>query len=348
MTAQKENTTWAKQSGYIWSLLGSAVGFANIVTFSAQCYRNGGGAFLLPFLLAMTVLGLPMLYLEATIGHRWKKPLVGCYQKALGSPAKIFGWLAVIAVTTIGAFYLVLTGYTVAYMGFSAFGGISSDTATFFTERVLGMSSGLSEFGSFSGVVFAATTTVILFTAYVMQRGIQGGIEKACSIFLPMLSVLIVVFAIASAFLPGAMAGWAHFLVPDFSRLTDAYLWRDVFGHLFYSFSLGLGIPMVMGSNMLIGGLAQIVVFSWFCREIREDAVWNTDWQTRASYWLLSTIAPAILLVILGGNIVQDLFNPGLAVVVRWSWFAGALALATWFTYAQRQQEVPAAVVVEH
>ena len=127
-----ERSTWKRESGFIWSMLGSAIGFANLLSFSAQCYKNGGGAFLIPFIAAIAVLGLPMLFLEATIGHRMRLPIVSAFGRVVGNKGKFFGWLSVVAVATIGMFYIVLTGYSISYAYFSGSGMIPTDTATFF------------------------------------------------------------------------------------------------------------------------------------------------------------------------------------------------------------------------
>src|ERR1700690_3315178 len=97
-----QSATWKTQSGYIWSLIGSAVGFANILSFSAQVYKNGGGAFLLPYILALVMLGIPMLFLEGIIGHKWKQPLVGVFARRWGNFGKTAAWLSIIACLTIG------------------------------------------------------------------------------------------------------------------------------------------------------------------------------------------------------------------------------------------------------
>jgi NSS family neurotransmitter:Na+ symporter len=65
MNSKNKPMTWVKESGFIFAMLGSAVGFANILAFSAQCYKNGGGAFLIPFFIAIAVIGIPMLFLDA-------------------------------------------------------------------------------------------------------------------------------------------------------------------------------------------------------------------------------------------------------------------------------------------
>jgi neurotransmitter:Na+ symporter, NSS family len=234
--------TWKSQSGYIWSLIGTAVGFANILSFSAQAYKNGGGAFLIPYFMALLALGIPMLILEGMIGYRWKLPIVSAYGRVLGNPGKILGWIAVLACLTIGGFYIVLTGYSVAYTYFSAINAIPDDSKAFFEHTFLKISTGLTDFGQLSIPIMISTFCVGIGTWFVLVRNVRDGIERVCSIFMPLLAVIMVGFAIVVCFLPGGWDGWGYYLKPDFSRLSNPGLWRDVFGQLFFSLSLGLGI----------------------------------------------------------------------------------------------------------
>lgn len=237
----ESKNTWSKESGYIWSMIGSAVGFANILSFSALCYRNGGGAFLIPYLFAHLLIGVPMLLLEGFIGQKLKLPFVSSIGKVLGK-GKYFAWISVLTCITICSFYMVLTGFSVAYTYFTATGAITQDTASFFSDHFLQMTSSLSERGSISWVVLIPTLIVAGFTWFVLSKKIQSGVEKLCSLFLPLLGVMVVAFALITLFLPGSTIGYKLYLSPDFSRLLDWTLWRDVFGQVFFSLSLGLGI----------------------------------------------------------------------------------------------------------
>jgi len=234
--------TWKKEGGYVWSLIGSAVGFANILSFSALCYRNGGGAFLIPYILAHLAVGLPMLFLEGLVGQKTKLPIVSAMGNVAGSSGKMLGWLAVLSCATIGGFYMVLTGFSVAYSYFSAAGAIGTDSAFFFKNSFLHDSGSLTQFGGIAVGVLLSTILVAGFAWAVLSRNIRSGVEKICTLFLPLLGVLITTFAVASFCLPGAFEGIKHFLIPDFNRLTQWTLWRDVFGQVFFSLSLGLGI----------------------------------------------------------------------------------------------------------
>lgn len=237
-----DKNTWSKESGYIWSMIGSAVGFANILSFSALCYRNGGGAFLIPYLFAHLIIGVPMLLLEGLIGQRTKLPLVSAMGKVVGSKGKYFGWICVITCITICSFYMVLTGFSIAYTYFTARGVIPMDTASFFSESFLEMSGSLSDIGNVAWAVLLPTLLVAGFTSIVLSKNIQSGIERLCTLFLPLLGIMVIAFSLITLFLPGSMIGYRLYLFPDFSRLLDWTLWRDVFGQVFFSLSLGLGI----------------------------------------------------------------------------------------------------------
>ncbi|MCC5832396.1 MAG: sodium-dependent transporter [Chlamydiales bacterium] len=238
----RKHDTWSKETGYIWSMIGSAVGFANVLSFSALCYKNGGGAFLIPYIVAHLIIGLPLLFLEGIIGQRTKLPLVSAMGNVAGIKGKMLGWLAVLTCATIGGFYMVLTGFSVAYTYFAASGSFTADTAHFFKHAFLRDTGSLTHFGGLAFGVLISTLLVAAFAWAVLARNIRSGVEKLCSLFLPMLAVLVIVFSIAAFFLPGSIEGFKQYLIPDFSRLADWALWRDVFGQVFFSLSLGLGI----------------------------------------------------------------------------------------------------------
>lgn len=478
------DSTWRSQAGYIWSLIGSAVGFANLLSFSSHVYKNGGGAFLIPYFLALLILGIPLLILEGIVGSGFKAPLVTAYGRVWGKAGRTLGWLAVISCLTIGSFYSVLTGYSVAYTYFSAVNAIPEDTKTFFVETFLHTTPSITDFGSLSLPVWISTLVVALASWFVLARSIRDGIERVCSIFMPLLVAIMTLFAIAVSMLPGGIDGWYYYLRPDFAKLSDPSLWRDIFGQLFFSLSLGLGIvvgysrhsgqeinipramlsvamgdffvsfvsgaaifgclahvshemqipfesilssgstfeigfvvfpwlfkffgssveqslgvvfffcifiagitgvfsivesiagnievefkttrksavtatvsliaamatlfcmgnsshiidalvPMVMGTNMLIGGLALVFAFYYGSQEIREFSAWG-KWSYNA--FCLRVIAPAILGVILIGNLFQEFQTFDLEKGIRWGWFIAALASASALTrFAEHQ-----------
>lgn len=494
MSNQTTNT-WKSQSGYIWSLIGSAVGFANILSFSAQAYKNGGGAFLIPYFFALLLLGIPMLMLEGVIGYRWKLPVVSAYGKVWGNSGKILGWLAVLACLSIGGFYIVLTGYSLSYTYFAGIDMIPEDSKSFFLNEVLQISSGIDDFGTLSIPIFISTIAVAALTWFVLVRNVREGIEKVCTIFMPLLAFLMLSFAIAICFLPGGAMGWYYYLKPDFARLLEPALWRDVFGQLFFSLSLGLGIiigysrhtaqetnipkamlwmaigdfivsfiagfvifgclshisyvqgipfdsildtdstfdigfilfpkilklfgpllsrilgvifffcifiagitgvfsivesiagnielefkasrkkavtatvltlmslgilfcmgnssyiidalvPMVMGTNMMIGGLAMIAAFLYASKEINKDPCWYAEGHFNFNRFALGTLAPLFLILSLVGNLQQEFYTFDSIKGIRWCWFIGAIVISLILVKAAQKKSMSTPVLV--
>jgi NSS family neurotransmitter:Na+ symporter len=163
-------------------------------------------------------------------------------QRVKGSRAAFWGWISVLSCLTIGAFYVVLTGYSVIYFVHAVLGNIQEDTATFFRHDVLHLTSSLSETGSLVPGLFFSTLAVLALTYCVNRKPISKGVEKACSYFMPLLGALAVLGAVSVSLLPGAWSGIMRLFYPQMDVIADAALWRDVFGQLFFSYSLGLGI----------------------------------------------------------------------------------------------------------
>ncbi len=242
MLRQAQGPTWNKESGYIYVMLGSAIGFGNILTFSGHCYRNGGGAFMLPYLLVLLLMALPLLFLESFLGKTYRKPITTCFALAQGKKWRFFGWFSVLTCFTIGAIYIVISGYSGAYALFSALGNMREATDLFFKDEFLSVSGQLTELGGFSYKVGIASAIVVLLTWWVLHKNIRRGLESFCSFFLPLLFTLLVLFVLLIFVLPGSIEGVVHLFQVDMSRLASPFLWRDVIGQSFFSLSLGLGI----------------------------------------------------------------------------------------------------------
>jgi NSS family neurotransmitter:Na+ symporter len=237
-----QENKWQSNVGYIWALIGSAVGFGPILSFSSRCYFNGGGAFLIPLAVAVVILGFPLLVLEGVIGQQLQLPLVSAYGHTIGRFGRFLGWMAVFGVLSIGSYYCVITAWTIAYIFYAGMDMIPADTAVFFTQSFLGDSGSLTVIKSISLPMIVSIMCISLCTWVVTVQSIRKGIEKFCSIFLPILFVLLVGFLLFICFLPGSWDGFAYFLTPQFSQLLNPDIWLAAFGHVFFSFSLALAI----------------------------------------------------------------------------------------------------------
>jgi NSS family neurotransmitter:Na+ symporter len=250
---------FGSQFGLIMSAVGSAVGLGNIWRFSYILGINGGGAFLLVYILCVCFIGLPVLISELTIGRSSGLSTVSAFQKlAPGSFWWITGAIAVLASTLIGCYYPVVAGWSLGYVFESIFNwdSLTADTGAAFSAFSGGWKSAL-----FMGIALVMAIIILL-------RGIIGGIEKWSKILMPLLALLMIVLVFRSLTLPGSSAGVRFLFYPDFSKLTVKGL-LDALGHAFYSLSLGMGIMITYSSYMkrdanLVEATISIVILDTF------------------------------------------------------------------------------------
>lgn len=240
---------WNTRTGFILAAIGSAIGLGNIWRFSYIAYENGGGAFLIPYLVALLTAGIPLLILELGIGNKF----VGSAPIALKRAKKGFewiGWWGVIASFIITTYYSVIVGWSLVYL-FKAFTlGWGLDTGSFFNNELLHVSDSPWDLGSFSYPVLIGLLTTWLIIWIIEKRGVQAGIEKSSKIFMPLLWILLIVLVLRTITLEGSINGIEWYLKPDFSKLTDVKVWQAAYGQAFYSLGLGMAIMIAYASYL--------------------------------------------------------------------------------------------------
>ncbi len=223
---------WSSHFGFILAAIGAAVGIGNIWRFSAVLGQNGGGAYLIPYFIAVMVFALPLMILEITMGRRFRGTIVSSFREVRPG-FRIIGWMMCAIVFLILSYYLVITGWTIAYTLFSATG----DTVTF---------SGFT--GSYLPVLFAVIA--VLLTGIIVSAGVTKGIERISIMLIPVCIMILIIMALYTATLPGFNEGIRFLLTPDYSVLLHADLWVAAFGQSFFSLSVGEGILLTYGSYM--------------------------------------------------------------------------------------------------
>jgi len=242
MTGPSKRDGFSSKFGVIAAAAGSAVGLGNIWRFPYVAGENGGGAFLLVYLLFILSIGLPVMLSELLIGRRAQKNVFGAF-RSLAPNKPIFmavGIMGVGAAFMILSFYAVVAGWTLEYT-YLAFGNSLS-----------GMSAiELSEFfkdfsGSTKGPIVWMTVFMIL-TAGIVIGGVKNGIEKYTKVLMPLLLVIIIILCVKSISLEGAEAGLAFLFNPDFSKVTGSVI-LEALGQAFFSLSIGMGVIATYGS----------------------------------------------------------------------------------------------------
>lgn len=225
---------FSSKLGFIMAAAGSAVGLGNIWGFPYEVGQGGGAAFVVIYLLFCFILCFPVMVTEIAIGRKSQKNAVGAFDYLGFKKWNIVGKMGILCGVLILSFYNVIAGWAFGYIFEMAAGNF--DIANHFSEFIVDV----FKVGAY-GLVFMATT------AYVVSKGISGGIEKAAKLLMPTLLFLIVSLVIYSLTLDNAMAGVKFYLVPDFSELNGKVIYNAM-GQAFFSLSLGMGALITYGS----------------------------------------------------------------------------------------------------
>jgi NSS family neurotransmitter:Na+ symporter len=323
--SNKPREQWKSQTGFMLAAIGSAVGLGNIWRFSYIAYKNGGGAFLIPYLIALLTAGIPLLILEIGIGHERIGSAPLAYHK-IKPKWEWLGWWAVIFVMFgIELYYTAIISWCANYFVMSFNLAWGEDPNSFFFKEFLQLSTGPAEVGSLRLPVVVGLAVVWLTNWAIVYRGVQKGIEKASVIFMPLLLVLTLVLVWWSVTLPGAVEGIKAYTTPDFTRIKDLEVWRDAYSQIFFTLSLGFGIMIAYASylpekanitrNALVTGfsnsgyelLAGFAVFSvlGFMASVEGKPISEVVTQ---SIGLAFVAYPKALGMIPGGNILGAVF----------------------------------------
>ena len=240
---------WSSRTGFILAAVGSAVGLGNIWRFSYVTYENGGGAFLVPYFVALFTAGIPLMILEFGLGGKFK----GAAPLALNRAKKNFewiGWWAVLSVFIISTYYSVIISWSLVYLGKACTLEWGVDTNAYFFGTVLQLTDSAFDLGGFPVAILASLIAVWGITWLIEVKGVQDGIEKANKIFMPLLLVLAILLVVRALTLDGALTGIDWYLKPDFEKLFDHNIWLAAYGQIFFTLCLGAGVMIAYSSYL--------------------------------------------------------------------------------------------------
>lgn len=236
---------WSSRMGFIFAAAGSAVGLGNIWKFPYITGENGGGVFVLIYLVCIIAVGIPIMVAELLLGQGSKQSPVGAFEHfhKKGSSWGLVGWLGVASGFVILSYYSVVAGWAMHYVKLSLQGFTNLDTET------IG--------NTFSGLYGSATQNMFWHTVFmsvtimVVIGGVKKGIEKTCNILMPLLFLLLLFLVGRAVFLPndGFMKAVDFIFMPHFEKLTPHGI-LEALGHAFFTLSLGMGAMLTYGSYL--------------------------------------------------------------------------------------------------
>ncbi|MBI2975142.1 MAG: sodium-dependent transporter [Deltaproteobacteria bacterium] len=246
----EQRSQWKSRIGFLMAVIGSAIGLGNIWRFPYLAYRNGGGAFLIPYFIALFSVGIPLMMLEQGIGHA----LRGSAPLAFARVRRRFefgGWWMVSFVTFgILLYYCVVLGWCTNYFVYSFGLDWGADTQAFFEKSFLAVSSGPFDIGGIRPTVLFGVAAIWFINWFIIYRGVSKGIELANLIMMPLLVIIMIALVVWGAMLPGAVEGIKAYLTPNLEVLKNPSVWADAFAQIFFTLSLGFGIMIAYSSYL--------------------------------------------------------------------------------------------------
>ena len=219
---------------------GSSVGLGNIWRFPYVAGDNGGGAFLVIYILCVLLLGLPIMVAEFSVGRASHRNAVGAY-RALDPKWSFLGYNGVVAAFLILGFYFVVSGWTAEYMVHSVTGSLARYTTADEYKSVF------ENFIQNPWRPVLYTALFVLATHFVIAMGVQKGIERSAKVLMPLLFIILIALSIHSLLMPGGEEGLRFLFRPDFSKVTPSTV-LVALGQAFFSLSIGIGTMVTYAS----------------------------------------------------------------------------------------------------
>ncbi|RKY27211.1 MAG: sodium-dependent transporter, partial [Candidatus Omnitrophota bacterium] len=241
---------WKTHIGFLLAAVGSAIGLGNIWRFPYLCYKNGGGAFLIPYFIALFIVGIPLMILEVGLGHKMRGSAPASFA-TINKHGEWLGWWQIIFVMFgIVLYYSVIISWCLNFFFFSFNLSWGADPNSFFSKDFLMKSSSPFNIGDVRAPILFSLAIVWFLNWLIEFLGVQKGLERANKFFMPLLFILVGVLVFWSLGFPGSKQGLLVYLKPDFSRLKDPRVWIDAFSQIFFTLSLGFGIMIAYASYL--------------------------------------------------------------------------------------------------
>ncbi len=243
---------WKSRLGFILAASGSAIGLGNIVFFSANAYQYGGGAFYLPYLVALFLVGIPVMTLEFGLGAMTQKAFPEALHRIAGRAGEFAGWWAILNAGLITMWYITILGWVVGML----VGALGSLWEPSVALPAFGLAEGAVPnpvayfFHMLSGWMPLGFVVVIWVLNIVITRTGAESIEQATRLFVPLMWLFMIVLIVRGVTLQHGFQGVMLLFAPDFGVMKDPQVWRGAFAQIFFTLSLGFGVMTAYASYL--------------------------------------------------------------------------------------------------
>ena len=247
MAKTKDKNEWGSNLSFLLAMIGSAVGLGNIWRYPYVLYSNGGGAFFIPYIVAILIMGIPFLILEYGVGYNFKSSFPKAV-KSISNKWEYLGWFLPVAVFMILIYYSAILGWDGFYVIISAFKGWGADPNAYFTGSFLQADDTLGGLGTFVPFVAIAMLVGWVIMWVISHTDLEKGLGRVSKVLVPLLFAIMIFIVLFSLTLPGAGIGLAELYNPDWSLLLNFNIWMAAFGQMIFSLSLGMSIAFTYAS----------------------------------------------------------------------------------------------------
>ena len=244
-----EKSVWESNIAFVLAMIGSAVGLGNIWRFPNVLYSNGGGSFMIPYIVSLFILGISFVLVEYAVGFKFKTSLSKIFF-TIKPRLEPIAWFIILVVFLITTYYVCVVAWDLIYVVLSLTKAWGANPDLFFTVSVLHASDSLSGITTIVPWVFISVLLVWLSSWFIVQKDLNEGIGKVSKILLPILVLIVIVIVAFSLTLPGASIGYTQIFTPNWSALTNLNVWLAAFGQIVFSLSLGMSIALTYASYL--------------------------------------------------------------------------------------------------
>lgn len=241
---EENRSSWNSRFGYVMAAAGFSIGLGNVWRFPYLVGTNGGGAFVLIYLLICVLIGVPLFYMEVTLGRKAKSsPIIGMRKLTKkGSIWTCVGWLGVLSAFFILTYYINIMGWIMSYMFKILSGSMKGFTVKEFSDTFNSLMANPTQL-----IIWTLICTIII--GIISAKNLNSGLEKACKFMMPALFVMLLIVVVRSVTLPGAFKGIKWYLNIDFSKVTPQ-TFLTALGQCFFSVGIASGGAFVYGSYL--------------------------------------------------------------------------------------------------
>lgn len=321
---------WGSTLSFIFAMIGSAVGLGNIWRYPYVLYSSGGGAFFLPYILAILLMGIPILFLEYGIGFKFKSSYAKTITR-IDSRWQFLGWFIPLCLIMIMIYYSSLLSIDGIYVFLSMFQGWGADPNLFFASTLTQSTDSVSGIFNIVPIIAIAILIVWLIVWFISHRDLEKGLGRVSKFLVPILFAIMILIVLFSLTLPGASIGLSELYNPDWSLLTDFNVWMLAFGQIIFSLNIGLSGTITFAGYLkedtdIISNTVLIALANSIFENISAIAVFSI-----LGYMSLQTATPVSELVSQGTGLIFVIYPAIFNILGQWSYIIGPLFFLTIF-----------------